>query len=109
MSPALVLRFAPQAAALGVAAVLGWRAHDLASSGAEDSARRMGWESGASYARALCALESRRADLSAEESAHELRRRMGSLRPDPDALLERLRDGSFFAAPSADAPSARLP
>lgn len=48
------------------------------------------------------------ADAQAERKRHEIEEQMDAIRPEPDCLEPRLRDGSFFHAP-ADAPCDPLP
>ncbi len=109
---ALFKPFAPwlgagAALALALGAAGGWQAHGLVSAGAVEAARTEGFRQGQAFARCVAELQTRSANLTAEEAAHEARRRMESARPDPAGVERRLREGAFFLGAS-DAPCADL-
>ncbi len=117
MTPALALLkpFAPwlgagAALAFALGAAGGWQAHRLVGAGAVQTAEVEGFRRGQAFARCVAELQTRAANLTAEEAAHEARRRMDAVRPDPASVPERLRDGTFLlGAPASDAPCADLP
>lgn len=114
MTPALALLkpFAPwlgagAALAFALGATGGWQAHRLVGAGAVEDAQTEGFRRGAAFARCVAEIQTRSANLTAEEAAREARKVMDAVRPDPAGVEQRLREGAFFLGAS-DAPCADL-
>ncbi|MDD2869784.1 hypothetical protein [Neomegalonema sp.] len=113
MTLALLKPFAPwlgagAALAVTLGAAGGWRAHRLASAGAVEAAQTEGFRRGQAFARCVAEIQTRSANLTAEEAEHAARTAMDAVRPDPAGVERRLREGAFLLGQPSDAPCADL-
>ncbi len=91
------------ALAVTLGAAGGWQAHRLASAGAVEAAQTEGFRRGQAFARCVAELQTRSANLTAEEAAREARRRMDAVR-----LILLASSVGCAKAPSFSAPQTRL-